>query len=280
MLNRFILLLMPALLSALPAAAVELSGNLVQGAMIVGRTAAGSRVWFNGEPLLVSPGGEFVFGFGRDASDRAMLRVCPPGTQCETHLLAIGQRQYPIQHVNGVPERTVRPPAPDVAARIAEENRQVAAARAVVSERTDFAGPFQWPVTGPVTGVFGSQRVYNGEPRRPHFGVDIARPKGTRVAAPAAATIRLAHPDMFYSGGTLVMDHGHGVSSTFIHLSKVLVEVGQEVAAGEVVAEIGAGGRATGPHLDWRMNWFGERLDPQLLVGPMPADKAQEKRND
>lgn len=275
-------LVLPALLLVVFANATlafELRGELQQGGMIVGQAAPGSKAWFNHEPLKVSPGGSFVFGFGRDAPVDAALRVCEPGRKCESRLFKIAQREYPTQHVTGVPQRTVTPPAA-VLERIAEENRQVRQARAVVSERNDFSSRFQWPVIGPITGVFGSQRVYNGEPRRPHFGVDVARPMGTPVAAPAAATVRLAHPDMYYSGGTLIMDHGHGVTSTFIHLSKVLVEVGQEVAAGQLVGEIGAGGRATGPHLDWRMNWFGERLDPQLIVGPMPKGSPQEQHDD
>jgi murein DD-endopeptidase MepM/ murein hydrolase activator NlpD len=129
----------------------------------------------------------------------------------------------------------------------------------------------QWPLLGPISGVYGSQRIYNGKPGRPHFGVDVAAPIGTPVRAPAAATITLAQPDMFFSGGTLIMDHGYGVSSTFMHLSRLLVKTGDKVAAGDVVGEVGATGRASGPHLDWRINWFDVRIDPQLVVAPMPA---------
>ena len=142
-------------------------------------------------------------------------------------------------------------------------------------ERLDFAGEFQWPLIGPITGVFGSQRVYNGVPKRPHYGVDVAAPVGTPVSTPAPGTVTLAHADMFYSGGTLIIDHGYGVSSTLMHLSKVLVAVGDEVVPGDIVAEVGAAGRATGPHLDWRMNWLNVRIDPQLLVSPMPMPAQQ-----
>ena len=135
---------------------------------------------------------------------------------------------------------------------------------------TIFLAGFIWPLQGPITGVYGSQRILNGEPRRPHFGVDVAAPTGTPVVAPADAIVTLVHPDMYFSGGTLIMDHGHGLSSTFIHLHKVLVEEGQVVKQGDVVAEVGATGRVTGPHLDWRMNLFTVRIDPELLVPPMP----------
>ena len=134
-----------------------------------------------------------------------------------------------------------------------------------------FAEVFQWPLIGPISGVYGSQRFYNGVAGSPHFGVDIARPTGSQVSAPASGVVTLVHPDMFYSGGTLIIDHGHGISSTFIHLSEILVKEGDAIHQGQVIAKVGQTGRATGPHLDWRMNWFEERLDPQLLMGPMPA---------
>lgn len=145
------------------------------------------------------------------------------------------------------------------------------AARRTDDPRLDFMQSFIWPSIGPISGVYGSQRILNGQPRRPHFGVDVAAPTGTPVRAPAAGIITLAHPDMYFSGGTVILDHGHGVSSSFLHLSRIHVQVGQRVEQGELIAEIGATGRVTGPHLDWRMNWFGQRIDPALLVGAMPA---------
>ena len=140
------------------------------------------------------------------------------------------------------------------------------AARTRDSDRRDFLDDFVWPASGPITGIYGSQRFYNGEPRNPHYGVDIAAPTGSPVVAPADGVVTLVHPDMFFSGGTLLIDHGFGVSSTFIHLHRVLVKEGQEVKQGEKIAEIGASGRATGPHLDWRLNWYDERLDPQWFM--------------
>ena len=136
--------------------------------------------------------------------------------------------------------------------------------------RTDFLSGWMWPVSGPISGVYGSQRVLNGEPRRPHYGVDIAAPVGTPVRAPADGLVTLSHPDMFFSGVTLVLDHGHNLSSSFLHLNKSLVKTGDRVKRGDVIAEVGKSGRVTGAHLDWRMNYQAERIDPELLVPPMP----------
>lgn len=265
--------------------AVELQGELAQGGLLLGQVEAGEQVYLDGEPLRTTGDGHFVFGFGRDAKPESSLKICSQGA-CREQPLRIRQREYDVQRVDGVPQNTVTPP-PEVLDRIRSENAQVGRARAKISDSLAFRQAFIWPLKGPITGVFGSQRVYNGEPRRPHYGVDVAAPTGTPVVAPADATVRLAHPDMYFSGGTLVMDHGFGVSSTFIHLSEVLVEEGQQVRQGQLVGKVGATGRATGPHLDWRMNWFNVRLDPVLHVGAMPVDsmpadpgRQSEKRND
>jgi murein DD-endopeptidase MepM/ murein hydrolase activator NlpD len=175
--------------------------------------------------------------------------------------------------VEGVPAKTVHPPKEQLE-RIRQEAALVRAARADRLDRPDllnavFAG-FIWPIEGPISGVYGSQRYYNGEPGRPHYGVDVAAPEGSVVHAPAAAVVTLAEADLFYSGGTIVLDHGYLLSSSFLHLSKVLVKVGDELKAGDIIGEVGSTGRATGPHLDWRMNWRDQRIDPQLLAPPMP----------
>ena len=154
--------------------------------------------------------------------------------------------------------------------RIRAENAQVASARANTKRVDNFLESFIWPVKGRISGVYGSQRVLNGEPRRPHFGIDIAAPTGTPIVAPAGGTVVLAEKDHFFTGGIIIIDHGYSLSSTLFHMDTVEVEVGQVVAQGDRVGTVGATGRATGPHLDWRMNWGKERLDPQLVVGPMP----------
>lgn len=256
------------------AAALELDGEAVQGGLVRGHAPPGSEVFFNGSKLRLSPRGEFVFGFGRDAPTHAVLRVHPPTGEPLNKTLEVRKREYATQRIDDLDERKVTPRAEDLA-RIREEGRQVALARRRDAARTDFLGQFVWPVHGIITGVYGSRRILNGKPRRPHFGVDVACNTGAPVRAPAAGVVTLAHDDMFFSGATLILDHGHGVSSTFLHLHKILADEGARVEQGQVIAEVGASGRVTGAHLDWRINWFEARLDPALLAGEMPAPDPQ-----
>lgn len=256
--------------------AIKLTGDATQGGMMFGKVAPGTQVFLNKKPVRVTPQGDFVIGFGRDAKPSAQLKVRHPDGSTSQQTLTIKQREYAIQKIEGVPQKTVTPPK-SVLKRTRKETRQVVAARKTNSDLTYFLQPYSWPLSGPLTGFYGSQRYYNGVPKRPHYGLDIAAPNGTPVVAPNDGTITLAHPDMYYSGGTLIMDHGYGISSTFIHLSKVLVKVGEKVKRGQVIAEVGSGGRSTGPHLDWRINWYKVRLDPQLVMEgiPMPNRASQ-----
>lgn len=249
------------------AQAIELRGALTQGSLLRGTVPEGSKVWLNDEPVKALSSGEFVIGFGRDADVRQYLRWQTPDGKDHTKELTLSQREYPTQRIEGVPQAMVTPPE-KVLARIKDDNWRVAVARKTDSLRTEFNDNFKWPAEGPITGVYGSQRVFNGVPKRPHYGVDVGAPTGTEVTAPAGGKVTLAHPDLYYSGGTIIIDHGLGVNSTFLHLSKLTVAVGDTVKQGDKIGEIGATGRATGPHLDWRINWFNERLDPALLVPP------------
>lgn len=251
--------------------ALELQGDPVQGGLIFGQAAPGSTVTLDGRAVMVSEEGRFVFGFGRDDTGTVVLEVTPPDAATQRRELAIAPREYNIERVDGLPPATVTPP-PEVLERIRREAAQVGQARARRDARTDWAGGFHWPASGRLSGFYGSQRVLNGEPRRPHYGVDVAAPEGTPVTAPAPGVVTLAEPDLYYSGGTLIIDHGQGLSSTFLHLSSVDVAVGDRVATGDFIGRIGATGRATGPHLDWRMNWLDKRVDPQPLAGEMTAD--------
>lgn len=263
-------LFLTLILSMLPSFvfAVEFNGSLQQGGMIIGNVDTDSTVSVDQQAVMVSPDGVFVIGFDRDASSTAELVVTHADGEVVKQTLKIAPRDYNIQRIEGIAKKIMSPNEQDLK-RIRSESAQVRAARSARLARMDFAVAFKWPLTGPISGVYGSQRVYNGVPKRPHYGVDVAAPVGTPVSTPAPGVVTLAHQDMFYSGGTLIIDHGHGVSSTLMHLSKVLVAVGDEVVPGDIVAEVGAGGRATGPHLDWRMNWQKNRIDPQLLVPPM-----------
>ncbi|WP_456415874.1 M23 family metallopeptidase [Thiolapillus sp.] len=266
-----LLLLFSTLAGAAP---VELQGQFVQGGLVFGKTMPGARVVHDGEPVLVSPQGDFLIGFNRDAPEQSELVIVLPDGNKEVRKLQVAQRNYRIQRIDGLPERKVTPRKEDQQ-RIKSDREAVKKARARRDQRIDFLQGFAWPAQGRISGVYGSQRILNGKPKWPHYGVDIAGPVGKPVRAPADGIVTLAHPDMFYSGATLIMDHGHGLSSTFLHLHKILVKEGQKVEKGQIVAEMGASGRVTGPHLDWRMNLRGKRLDPQLLVGPMISEKAE-----
>ncbi|WP_456379964.1 M23 family metallopeptidase [Thiolapillus sp.] len=256
------------------AAPVALQGNFTQGGLVFGKTTPGARVTHDGEPVPVSPRGDFIIGFNKDAPQQSELVVVLPDGDKEVRRLQISQREYRIQRIDGLPERKVTPREEDQK-RIRSDREAVKKARLRQDQRIDFLQGFAWPAQGRISGVYGSQRILNGKPKWPHYGVDIAGPVGTPVRAPADGIVTLVHPDMFYSGATLIMDHGHGLSSTFLHLHKILVKEGQKVEKGQVVAEMGASGRVTGPHLDWRMNLRGKRLDPQLLAGPMIFEKAE-----
>jgi len=251
-----------------------LDGNALQGGLLWGRVAPGSGVTWNDRSVSVLPDGSFVLGVGRDAPSPGLLSI-DGEAPCEVSV-EIAQRTYRIQRVEGVPQQTVTPPE-EVLERIARERELVRQAKSKRLQRPDLLAAVQlglrWPVTGRISGVYGSQRVYNGTPGSPHYGVDVARPTGHPVVAPGPGIITLADPDLFYSGGTVILDHGYGLSSSFLHLSEVSVAVGDEVSAGALIGKVGATGRATGPHLDWRMSWLDQRIDPQLLVPPMPTDQ-------
>ena len=257
-------------LADIEAEGYRLSGKAVQGGMMVGGTTPGSRVYQDGRRVRVSAQGDFLLGFTRDAPATSVLRIELPDGTAVRRTLAVSTREYQIQRIDGLPQAKVTPRKPEDLARIRRDIKEAKQARARDDDRQDFLAGFQWPVEGPISGVYGSQRILNGKPRRPHYGVDIAVPTGTPVRAPAPGIVTLAVPDMFFSGGTLILDHGHKLSSSFLHLSKLHAKVGDRVEQGDLIAEVGATGRVTGAHLDWRMNLRDRRIDPQLLVPEMP----------
>ena len=244
---------------------VKLEGVFSQGGLLRGEVAPGSKVLLDGTEVRVTPAGRFTLGFGRDAEKRQSLSIVKPGGKVEALQFELIQREYVTQSITGVPQKTVTP-SEDKLKRIRQETALVKAARKQNSDLLYFLDTFVAPMKGPITGVYGSQRIYNGVPKRPHFGVDYAGPVGSPVFSPAGGKVSLVHDDMFYSGGTLIIDHGYGLSSTFIHLSEVLAEEGQVVKQGDLIAKVGSGGRSTGPHLDWRVNWYQTRIDPQLVL--------------
>ena len=265
-------LLMPAEVNA----QVLLTGKMEQGALIRGQVTPGTTAFLNGEALKVTPQGAFAFGFSRDAELKQELRLVYPDGLTQIKPLSILAKEYKIDRLTGISKKIMKPD-PKAQARAAKDSKQVKAARAQFSDETAFSQEFIWPLTGRISGVYGSQRVYNGKPGNPHYGVDVAAKTGTVVVAPADGKISLSVPDMFYSGGTIILDHGYGVSSSFLHLSKLYVKEGQEIKQGEPIAEVGATGRVTGPHLDWRVNWYQMRLDPVTIVPSMASVLKQQK---
>jgi len=239
--------------------------SVPQGSMVLGKVPPGSRVEYAGRSLRSTGYGTVVFGIGRDEVGPVQVTVIGPDGRRTEASIAVSTRDWPVQRVDGVPPKTVDPP-PEIAERIRREQAQVTAARARDDDRADFAQRFIWPVQGRISGRFGNQRVYNGKPGSPHSGMDIAAPNGTPVKAPAAGVVTFAGPDLYLTGGTLLLDHGFGISSNFLHLSRIDVKVGDRVEQGQVIGAVGATGRATGPHLHWGMNWFDVRVDPLLVL--------------
>ncbi len=253
-----------------PVAAFRWTGTPMQGGLIAGTAPTDSiAVTLDGKPLEVE-GGRFIAGFDRDAGAQALLDATLPDGRHITRTLAIAPRAWRIERLNTLP----RFPAPDpVMARIRPgELAQIAAARAQITAADGWRQSFRWPATGRISGLFGAQRLYRGEPGAYHSGTDIARPTGTPVVAPADGVVILAADQPFTLEGHLLMiDHGHGLNSAFLHLSRIDAKVGDHVAQGQVVGAIGASGRATGPHLHWSLRWYDARLDPMLVAGPMPT---------
>jgi murein DD-endopeptidase MepM/ murein hydrolase activator NlpD len=267
------MLLMPLLAgvaAARRAAAADIDGHFTQGGLAFGRTDAGSKVALDKEPIRVARDGRFLLGFSRDHPAQSTLTVSNANGRAESRKLAIAPRTYDIQRIDGLPQEKVEPSAEDLK-RIQAEQQRINAARARFTDLPHAFEAFDWPAVGPISGVYGSQRILNGQPRRPHFGVDVAAPLGTPLKAPAGGTISLAAADLFFTGGTIMIDHGCGLTSIFAHMQSVAAKEGDRVAQGAVVGTLGATGRVTGPHLHWGIYLANTPLDPQLLVPPMPV---------
>lgn len=257
---------------------VRLVGDFRQGGLawgqITGNKITGSsdgwQVRMDTQNVPVDPQGRFLLGFHRDEPENVELVITDPTGQAQIHNLVISAREYDIQRINGLPKKMVSPIAPATLKRIKQDSQDARQARTRVAFTDIQNQPFIWPAKGRISGVYGSQRILNGKPRTPHYGWDIAAKTGTKVVAPAKGKVTLIK-DMYYSGWTILIDHGYGLSSAFLHLDTVTIQQGQTVGQGEVIGTIGKSGRATGPHLDWRMNWFTRRVDPALVTGAYPG---------
>ena len=255
----------PALLLAAPARALDLPAEASQGGLLLGQGAQGLRLSLEGRAIRVAPGGEFILGFGRDHGPEAVLAITDAHGRASQRRIAVRPREWDVQRIQGLPSAQVSPD-PAAMARITAERQRLAAARATDSARTGFLAGLGWPARGRISGVYGSQRILNGEPRAPHFGLDIAGPVGTPIHAAMPGRVMLAG-DFFFFGKLLVIDHGHGLHTLYAHLSAQHVSEGADVAKGQHIAAMGATGRVTGPHLHFSLGWYGIWLDPQPLLG-------------
>ena len=249
---------------------VVLNGKFTQGALLRGQAPAGAKVTLNGETVQTNKDGKFVVGFEREAPLQQTLVVKLDNGQKWQRDITLEKREYNIQRIDGLEQKMVSPPA-EVTARIKQDNINVANARSGNTDLDALFTRFEWPAKGVISGVYGSQRILNGVPKWPHYGLDIANETGTPVYAPVDGVVTMAD-DLYYSGNTLILDHGMRVFSTFLHMDTITVEVGETVKQGEQIGTIGSTGRSTGPHLDWRINLGNTRLDPQTIISGSPDE--------
>ena len=244
--------------------AVEFKGKFIQGHYIIGITDPTSEIIIDKKKVKVSDDGYFVFGIDRDRKFDLTVTQIKNGNK-KKFIKKVLKRKYNIQRIAGLEESKVTPPE-SVYKRIKEENNRIGEARAINSDLPFFKKKFIIPVKGIISGVYGSQRILNGKPKWPHYGIDIAAKKGTKIKSSATGIVTMAEPDLYYTGGTIIMDHGHGISTIYSHLAKLNVKVGDKVLQGDIIGTVGSTGRSTGPHLDFRVNWFQTRLDPMSVL--------------
>ena len=259
---RYILLVFIFIVS--PVKAIEFEGKFLQGHYIIGKTNPKSEIIIDKKKVNVSNDGFFVFGIDRDRKFDIKITKILNGEK-ETVNKKVFKREYKIQRIDGLPENKVTPPE-SVYKRIKKENNAIGKARAINSNLIYFKDKFIMPVEGIISGVYGSQRILNGKPKWPHYGIDIAAKKGTMIKSSASGIVTMAEDDLYYTGGTVIMDHGHGISTIYSHLENILVSVGDKINQGDIIGTVGSTGRSTGPHLDFRVNWFQTRLDPMSLI--------------
>jgi murein DD-endopeptidase MepM/ murein hydrolase activator NlpD len=241
--------------------ATTFEGKFIQGSFILGKTEPGSVVYIDKKKIKVSSEGYFAFGLSRDRKNDVVIKINE-----KKIVKKVFKREYKIQRIDGLEEKKVNPPE-EVYERIKRENKWIGEARAINSDLTFFKNKFINPLENAiVTGVYGSQRILNGKPKWPHYGIDFAADQGTEIKAMLDGIVTMAEPDLFYTGGTLIFDHGHGISTLYMHMEKILVKKEQKVKQGDIIGTVGSTGRSTGAHLDVRLNWFNVRLDPATVL--------------
>ncbi len=244
--------------------AIEFEGKFLQGHYIVGITDPSAKIIIDKKKVKVSNDGYFVFGIDRDRKFDITITKIINGKK-DIIVKKVLKRKYNIQRIDGLEESKVTPPE-SVYKRIKEENNRIGEARSINSDLPFFKERFIMPVEGIISGVYGSQRILNGKPRWPHYGIDIAAKRGTMIKSSGSGVVTMAENDLYYTGGTIIMDHGHGISTIYSHLETILVSVNDKINQGDIIGTVGSTGRSTGPHLDFRVNWFQTRLDPMSVI--------------
>ena len=245
--------------------AVEFKGKFIQGHFIIGKTSPGTHITIDKKKIKVTKDGFFVFGLGRDRKNDVEIVKNLNGKDKKI-IKKVFKRKYKIQRIDGLDKKKVTPPE-EVYERIKKENKLIGKARSINSNLVFFKEKFIQPLDNAViTGVYGSQRILNGKPRWPHYGLDFAEDLGTPIKAMADGIVTLAEKDLYYTGATLIFDHGHGISTLYMHMDKIFVEKDDIVKQGDIIGTVGSSGRSTGPHLDIRLNWFNVRLDPATVL--------------
>ncbi len=244
---------------------VEFNGKFIQGHFILGKTDPGAVIKIDDKKIKVTNEGDFVFGLDRDRKNDVVITKIFKDSKTEI-IKKVLKRQYKIQRIDGLEEKKVTPPK-EVFERIKNENKLIVRAREINSNLKFFKNKFISPLDDAIiTGIYGSQRILNGKPRSPHYGIDFAGKLGTPIKAMASGAVTLAEIDLYYTGATLIFDHGHGISTLYMHMDKIFVEEGDIVKQGDIIGTVGSSGRSTGPHLDIRLNWFGIKLDPSTVL--------------
>jgi len=244
--------------------AIEFQGKFIQGHFLLGKTNSNAKIIIGKKEVKVSKDGFFVFGIDRDRKFDIIFTKIIDGKKSKI-IKKILKRKYNIQRIDGLEESKVTPPE-SVYKRIKKENNAIGEARAINSNLRSFKEKFIMPVEGIISGVYGSQRILNGKPKWPHYGIDIAAKQGTMIKSSGNGVVTMAEDDLYYTGGTIIMDHGHGISTIYSHLENILVSVGDRINQGDIIGTVGSTGRSTGPHLDFRINWFQTRLDPMSVL--------------